>query len=224
MGRGGEEGEGREVEARRHISPLKLSVPTLPFSCLQQMRQNADAILRSLTALPPTDQAKELSQTLDHILQESSRLEEVLSSRLSELRAFLTEYSTLKSWLNDMNVLMQGEQHSVKRQVCVCVRACVCVCVCVCVRVCVCACVHMHVRDLVWCTKLHWIAFDLHKHRPVTMTTTHLADFVSADHPEGTECASTEASYSTIGAAGGGGAGGAFLRADTAGGKGQGPL
>ena len=97
------------------------------------MRQNAEAILRSLATSPPTDQAKELSQTIDHILQESSRLEKVLGSRLSELRVFLSEYSALKSWLDDMNVSVQGEQHSVKRQVCLSV----------CVYVC--ACTHVHV-------------------------------------------------------------------------------
>ena len=89
------------------------------------MRQNAEAILRSLSTSPPTDQAKELSQTVDHILQESSRLEKVLGSRLSELRVFLSEYSALKSWLDDMNVSVQGEQHSVKRQVCLSVCVCV---------------------------------------------------------------------------------------------------
>ena len=137
--RGERREEGRGGGGRRsHNRPLMLNVSTLLLPWLQQMRQNAEAILRSLTASPPTEQAKDLSQTLDRLLQESSRLEKVLNSRLSELRVFLTEYSALKSWLNDMNVSAQGEQHAVKRQVSMCVRVCVCVCVCVCM--CVCAC------------------------------------------------------------------------------------
>ena len=59
----------------------------------------------------------------------------------------------------------------------------------------------------------------------VTMATTHLADFVSADSVEGEERASTATPHSTVDAAGGGGAGGgALLRADTPGDEGQGPL
>ena len=81
------------------------------------MKQNASAIYDSLHEALPSDQVKELQEDIKGIKEKASVAEEAIHRHLLKLREFLEEYGDLKSWLNDMNTVVQGEQHNIKRQV-----------------------------------------------------------------------------------------------------------
>jgi dystrophin len=108
--------KAKEEMERLKPSGFTLSKISAKHSQAQLLSQNSKTIIACLEALPVTDQVKGLLEGVCEVSTKAIQLEGSLGKHLSKLREYMEEYSNLKSWLADMTVLVQGEQHSVKRQ------------------------------------------------------------------------------------------------------------